>query len=701
MLEERTLLEAWERVRENQGTAGLDGQSVGSFGEHLLGQLQQLKSEVLAGRYAPRPLRLTQIPKSSGGTRTLAIPAVRDRVLQTALARVIGPTLDAGFDPASYGYRPGRSVAQAIARVAGWRDDGLQHVVDADIEAFFDHIDHSRLLAMLAERLHDAGVCALVDLWLSAVLKGPGISPHLQVCGVPQGSPLSPLLANLYLSGFDHEMRQAGLHLVRYADDFVVLCASAAQAGQALEAVRAALTPLKLQLSARKTRLTTFAEGFVFLGVRFQHNLMEPVQAQARPWLLPAHLPHLPADDAGLAPAPSVLAEPMPAQAHPSEPAAGRVLHSLDEAFEPDDGEALSPEAGLAAHPSDTADGVRLDRAPAALLQSLYVGEPGCWITQEHDRVVVSRNHAVRVSVPLGQLDQIAVMDNAMLSTAVLRRCAQRGVAVAVGGHGTELLTLDRGCLADQELLRAQWRAHDDPALHLLLARQIVAGKLHNSRVVLRRFARRGAMPDLQAQLHAISHLETRLSTANDLSAVRGLEGAAARRYFDGLRTLLPQGVHFPSRQKRPPRDPVNLTLSLGYAVLAHNLHTLVRMEGLNPHMGHLHATAAGSLALVSDLMEEFRAPVVDAVVLTLWRQNALHDTDFEWAAPDSGQPCRLKSAARRLFIQALEHKLQSQFVHPVWNKPMDLRRAMQAQVRHYIRVLLRVDAVYQPLKLR
>lgn len=685
-LEEHSLLAAWERVRDNDGAAGVDGQSIEAFGRHLFGQLQQLKSEVEHGRYAPQPLMCVDIPKRHGGTRRLAIPAVRDRVLQTAVARQMGALLDPGFDAASFGYRPGRSVAQAIARVAALRDAGLQQVVDADIESFFDRIDHARLLRVLRERLPDEGLCALVALWLGAVLRERR-DATLQVRGVAQGSPLSPLLANLYLDEFDRRLHDAGLALVRYADDFVVLCTDVHAAAAALRLARETLAGLRLELNERKTRLTTFEQGFDFLGVHFVHNLAEPLNPQAAPWLLPGEPPQ------GAAPeAPATPTGPVPRAGAASEPEAARLLASIDPALEADD---ETPPAADGAGP-----GVALEpRAP--LLQSLYVGEPGCWLTREHDRVVVSRRHEVRASVPLGQLDQIAVMDNAMISTALLRHCAERHVSVAIGGHGGELLTLDRGTLADRRLLQAQWAAQEHADLNLLLARRFVEGKLHNARTVLRRFTRREGREAVEPLLQAIDQAQQRLATATALDQVRGLEGAAARAYFQALRTLLPEGIHFPGRQRRPPRDPVNVTLSLGYAVLAHNLHTLLRLEGLNAHLGHLHAAAPGSLALVSDLIEEFRAPAVDAVALALWREGRLRDTDFEWSTAPDEQPCRLGRAARRLFIVALEARLEGQFVHPRAQRLMDMRRAMQAQVRHYVRVLLREEAVYQPLKLR
>lgn len=239
----------------------------------------------------------------------------------------------------------------------------------------------------------------------------------------------------------------------------------------------------------------------------------------------------------------------------------------------------------------------------------------------------------------------------------------------------------------------------DDPKLKRT-SRYLI---LHNSNTVLRRFSRREGRAEIEPHLQAIERLATQLIRAADMHQVRGLEGQAAKRYFAALRQLLPIGIDFAGRVRRPPRDPINVCLSLGYTVLATNLHTLVRTEGLNAHLGHLHASVAGSMALVSDLMEEFRAPVVDAVVLTLWRQGLLTDDDFEWAdATDRDTlPCHLRSAGRRVLVDALEAKLQSTMVLPRTRRMLDVRRIMQSQVRHYLRVLQRQEAVYLPFKLR
>jgi len=623
--------------------------------------LHALRVEVLARDYQPAPLLGVSLPKPGGGARGLAIPTVRDRVLQTAVAQTIAPLLEARFADCSYAYRPGRGVADAVGQVVRHRDAGLHHVVDADIEQFFDNIDHALLLEHLQAALPPsaAGIIILVGLWLAADLHpAGGGAARLVERGVPQGSPLSPLLSNLYLDPLDRRMMAAGHALVRYADDLVVACPDATAARQALRDLRESLAPLRLKLNERKTRLTTFDDGFRFLGHRFVQRIVEVSPSRAT-------------DPNGKAKA-----------------AAPRSFKSIDPALD------TQSAAGQGGTPVDEA------ASAPALLQTLYVSQHGVWLTKEHDRVVVSHQHQVLASLPLGRVDQIALLGNAMVSTALLRACAGRRIAVAFSAPGGPWAGLAADPISDQRIVVAQWHAQQQPDLQLMFARQFLEGKLHNARTVLRRFSRRDGTPSIQDAVLLIDDCQHRLAACDNLNSLRGLEGTAARHYFEAMRALLPEGIEFGSRSRRPPRDPVNVMLSLGYTVVLHNLHTLLRLQGLNPHLGHLHRSAAGSFALASDLIEEFRAVVVDAVVLTQLRQGAIGPADFERDA-DAEYPCEMRQTARRRFIEALENKLDSVFTHPRLQRTLDFRRTMQAQAEHYRRVLLREEAVYQPLKLR
>lgn len=259
VVEHRTMWHAWRRVRANRGCAGTDGVTIGRFETMLRAEFRALQTSLLSDTYRPRPLRIRNIPKRNGGVRRLAIPCVRDRVLQTAVASVVAPLWEHEFSPASFAYRPKRSVSGAIRRLRRLRAKGLTHVVLADIDDFFDEIDHTLLLGFVAAHLDDMRIVALVERWIALVPGGRG---------VPQGSPIAPLLSNIYLDAFDDAMLRAGWGLVRYADDLAICCASHHDALAALARAQVRLAELGLRLNPDVT-ITTFAEGFDYLGKTF------------------------------------------------------------------------------------------------------------------------------------------------------------------------------------------------------------------------------------------------------------------------------------------------------------------------------------------------------------------------------------------------------------------------------------------------
>jgi RNA-directed DNA polymerase len=268
-IDDRMMRQAFKAVKSNRGAAGIDKVSIEMLQRNLDDNLAALQRDLKKGTFTPKPLRRVWIPKDAKGTkfRPLGIPAVRDRVAQEVVRRLLEPIFEPLFHDCSFGFRPKRSCHHAIDRVLSFHGEGDRVTLDADISGFFDNIPHKLIVGAVAAEVADGNILNLVEKFLAAgVMEGGVFKPT--TIGTPQGGVVSPLLANIVLNQLDWRLEKTGYRFVRYADDFVVVCANRQQAEAALDLVEEIMTDLGLSLSPEKTKIASYGKGYEFLGFR-------------------------------------------------------------------------------------------------------------------------------------------------------------------------------------------------------------------------------------------------------------------------------------------------------------------------------------------------------------------------------------------------------------------------------------------------
>lgn len=683
ILTDASLLAGWAKVRENNGGSGVDGQTIKRFEGRLMANLSTLRNEVVYQTYRPLPLLRVEIPKKSGGKRPLSIPSVRDRVLHSAVAIALTPLFEAEFEDVSFGYRKGRSVDQAASRVDALRRQGYRWVVDADIRAFFDEVDHKRLLADVQRLVHDKDIGRLIRLWLKAEVQDGKQRFRLKK-GLPQGSPISPMLANLYLDHLDEALLDDNKKLVRYADDFLVLCKSQKSAEDALDLTEEVLGVLRLEINENKTRIVDFNQGFRFLGIQFIRSLMLKLK----------HADEAPQSDlttAGTAKAdrPRPVAPQLPVT--PTTMGIAFTEAGLHAGGFPTEPSEVEPPEPLA--PPEH----RLDPR----FRTLYLLKHGQVLGKESKRLVIRQRGKAKQDIPAIKVDQIMVFGNAQITTQAMHFClAERIPIYLLSASGRFQGVVDSFDTEPVLLHKAQFTRVDDATFAMDIARAIVRGKIGNTRILCLRLARKRSAPALQRAAKELRRVLNQLTGAASLEQIRGFEGNAARITFNAMKQVIPPEWEFTGRKRQPPPDPVNAMLSWGYTLLFYNVYSFLRARGLNPHVGYLHSLRMGHPALASDMMEEFRAPIVDAIVWNMVLNRRLSPGDFDF--PDvPGGACRMKEAARRRFIREMEKKFNTAIIHPHSGLKLDYRRCIEHQIRQLAAVIRGEQDGYQPFVIR
>ena len=607
LLSLRRMDAAWEKVRANGGAAGGDGVSIAAFQPRAARRLAEIAEELRQGRWEPGPYRAVEIPKRKGGTRRLLIPTVEERIVHTALAQVLSPVLEPQFEEASFAYRPGRSVQQAVAAIGRWQRAGYTHVIEADIVGFFDNVRHEKLLEKLEGALEGrAGAGEIIDL-VAFILEHQGAQGGAQGRGLAQGSPLSPLMANLYLDALDEAIEKRGVRLVRFADDFVVLCKRRKDAQAALEEARAVLAEHGLEMHEGGTRIIDFDRGFEFLGHLFVRSFAFRQVAD-------------PEED------PLRLLQEIAAE---------------DEALEAQ--RAADQEAARKEREAGHDRGARV----------LHVHEPG--------RRVVLRNLSFAVENAEGRemaviahhrVDRIEIGPLASADPAVYEHCLATETDLALlNGRGETRGMLIAPVAGRGELHLRQAAVVLDSRACAGFARRLADARIRNQRTQLFRLNRRREIGDVTRALAAMGRHLRKLPRCEDVAAIRGIEGAAGAEYWPAL-GLLADGAPQPFRRRRPATDPLNATINYLAAMLERDMRAGVLAAGLHPGFGFLHAPRGRAEPCVYDLMEPFRAPLTEGLAAYLFNARRLRPEMF---APLEDGAVRIGREAVRAIIKGYE----------------------------------------------
>lgn len=696
------------RVLRNGGCAGSDGISVEMFGFGLEFRLARLNQSLRDESYRPRPPAVFEVPKpGKAETRTLRVPCVADRVAQTAAHLVLQELLEPEFEQHSYAYRPGRSVKMALDAVRRFHADGYHWVLDADIRAYFDKVPHTQLLAKLSDHVPERRFLALTRLWLDLSDK-PGM-------GLPQGAPIAPILANLYLDGVDEAMAEAGFRMVRYADDFVILCRSRERAEKASELVGRLLERLGLELHGEKTRIRALDDGYAFLGETIRGTTLARQVAELGEEAIPA----------GGAPAVRDMREIDGALQRPGS------RHILGETRDFGDARDVekAPPASLDAPwrpnpeptPSDEEDpplpvGIEEEAARrrsrhAPFIRPLYIREKGRRLETHQAGYAIMDGGACLAIIAPGTIDRIDLFPGVDIGAEALRQAALQRVPVFLSdGKGATIATVAADDRHRSRLHLSQARHVLDPERALALARRFVGGRIYNQRRLLQRLRSRLSREarilrtDIDRVIDQLDYYRRTAEVAPTIETVNGLRGHEARAaslYWPALSSLVKRGFAEAEfrRTRRPAKSAFNAVLNYTAHLLRRDIETLIAQRGLHPGFGVLHTVDDARAGCVFDLMEEFRAPIAEAVAAMLLSTGELGKRHFETFDSSESGAVHIVDDGPGIIIRGYERHVDKEVELRATGERTSWRGAMDHQMTRYIRHVTDVED-YEPYRM-
>lgn len=651
---------AWEQVRKGSKSAGIDGITTDLFAGIVRQQLPILHHQLQSETYRISPAKGFYLSKSSGGKRLIGIQTVRDRIVSRLLLNELYFPLEELFLDCSYAYRPNRRIQMAVKHLYSYYQFQPTWIVKADIEKFFDNLCWALLLTNLEQLQLEPILLQLIEQQLKSDIVIGSVRRNFGQ-GVLQGAILSGALANLYLTEFDRICLSTGLNLVRYGDDFVIASGDWIQANRAVEQINKWLGDIYLKLQPEKTQIFAPDEEFTFLGYRFLNGEVIP----------------------------------------PPPPKAGELIRR-------DSGTPYQPknrQTPVFSQPPKACSLLKPVKFPVANsehfwkepMTTLYITDQGAYLSIRNQQFQVFYQGELRIKVPANRVSHIVLFGCCNLSHGAVSCALRRRIPVLyLSQKGRYFGRLQTDGQARVEYLGRQVECSQNPEFTRRQAEVIVWAKLHNSRALLLKLNRRRPSKIALLSLESIAELMDKLPYAESMDALRGYEGKAATLYFQALGSLFTGSFAFEKRTKRPPTDPINSLMSLGYTLLSQNVCSFIELMGLHTHFGNLHVPRDNHPALVSDLMEEFRAQLVDSLVCYLVNSKILNSEDF--TLPDERGGVFLQPHALKKFLKHWEEKLQSELTHPHTGYKVSFRRCLELQVREYIACLMGEVDTYRPM---
>lgn len=595
----------------------------------LLNKLNELVKKVKQNKYNPGNLTGIILPKGKNKIRALAIPPLEDKILQRATTQIISPSIEQLLEESSFAYRKGFSRQSAARTISKAQKEGYKYVFKADINSFFDNVDWELLFKKLDVIFFNEPVLELIKKWVvqSVEYNGKIIK---RTKGLPQGLPISPLLANLFLDEFD-EALQDDFKLIRYADDFLILCKTKEQLINAKAEADKVLDKLQLEFKDSKTETTSFDNGFFYLGYLFVKSLITEKKKN---------------DYSGT---------PLKKVNSNYEIPAGSWLNSVNL-------NELKPIEKLTKPVEYKTEFLHPHLRDKHKIP-IYISNPELSVYLNDKSLIIqnkSDNSYKEKRIPIGKILFLVFIGRARISLPAVIRLRHSGVpSFFLRSNGTLYLSI-RAEQINYSLWQKQAELFLNNDFALPLAKSIISAQIHNYKIIARRNL--NVQANINDTLLQLAALENSVTIAKNIDELRGYEGKSAAVFYSNIKKAIDLKWNFISRTKHPPEDPVNVLLSIGFTMLYNHIAAALQFADLNPEIGFYHKPKPFHFALASDLVEEFRFIIISHVLYLIHR-NILTPEDFSYKE-NSKFPCVMKYEARKTFISSLEERLNEKITY-------------------------------------